>query len=271
MSTYTGKLLRVNLTTGAITVEPIPEQVIRDFMGPRGFGIKYLYDELKRGGDPLGPENKLFLGAGVLCGTTGQGFSRWLVTTKSPASGAWAKSSCGANFGARLKFAGFDAIIIEGKAQKPCYIYLEDQKAEILAAAELWGLNTTETQDELRQKHGPKTIAACIGPAGEKLVKYASIVSDRRTAGRCGTGTVMGSKNLKAIAINSTGNIVPYNQEAFNDLSRKLIEIYKAHPRRKMLTEFGVASSLLVYARDLQFSPVRNFRQGIAAIRQIYH
>jgi len=103
MSTYTGKLLRANLTTGAVKVEPIPEQVIRDFMGPRGFGTKYLYDELKPGIDPLGPENKLFLEAGALCGTTGQGFSRWLVTSKSPASGAWAKSSCSGYFGARLK------------------------------------------------------------------------------------------------------------------------------------------------------------------------
>ena len=262
MSSYTGKLLRANLTTGAVKVEPIPEQVTRDFMGPRGLGIKYLYDELKPGTDPLGPENKLFLGAGIISGTTGQGFSRWLVMTKSPATGTWAKSSCGDYFGARLKFAGFDAIIIEGKAQKPSYIYLEDQKAEILDAAELWGLDTAETQDRLRRKHGPKTITACIGPAGEKLVKYAAIVSGRRTAGRMGTGTVMGSKNLKAIAINSTGRIVPHNQEAFNELSREMIETLKAHPRRKMLTEFGVASSLLKYSRDMHFTPVRNFRQG---------
>jgi aldehyde:ferredoxin oxidoreductase len=262
MSIYTGKLLRVNLTTGAIAVEPIPEQVIKDFMGPRGLGIKYLYHELKPGIDPLGPENKLFLGAGILCGTHGQGFNRWLVTTKSPASGGWAKSSCGANFGPRLRIAGFDAIIVEGKAKVPSYIYIEDSKAKILDAAELWGLNTEETQNSLRQRHGPVTVAACIGPAGEKLVKYAGVFSERRTAGRCGTGAVMGSKNLKAVAVNAKGVAVPHDLKTFKKVMREVIPIYMAHPRRKMLTEFGVASSLLKYGRDMQFSPVRNFRAG---------
>jgi aldehyde:ferredoxin oxidoreductase len=262
MSTYAGKLLRVNLTTRAIAVEPIPEQVLRDFMGPRGLGIKYLYHELKPGIDPLGPENKLFLGTGALAGTAGQGFNRWLAATKSPASGSWAKSSCGANFGARLRIAGLDAIIIEGKAEKPCYIYIEDQEAQILDAAELWGLNTEETQQRLRQSHGLKTVAACIGPAGEKLVKYAAIVSGRRTAGRCGVGTVMGSKNLKAVAVNAPGKAAPHDLKSFNEVLRELIPIYIAHPRRKMLTEFGVASSVLKYGRDMQFSPVRNFREG---------
>ncbi len=262
MTTYTGKLLRVNLSTGATAVEPIPEQVIRDFIGPRGIGLKYLYHELKPGIDPLGPENKLFLGTGVLSGTSGQGFNRWLVTTKSPASGAWSKSSCGADFGARLKIAGLDAIIIEGKAEKPCYIYIEDQKAEILDAAELWGLNTEETQQRLQQWHGPKAITACIGPAGEKLGKYAAIVSHRRTAGRCGTGAVMGSKNLKAVTVNASGTAVPHDLKAFNEVMRELIAIYIAHPRRKMLAEFGVASSVLKYGRDMQFSPVRNFTRG---------
>jgi aldehyde:ferredoxin oxidoreductase len=262
MTTYASKLLRVNLTTGATAVEPIPEQVIKDFMGPRGIGLEYLYHELEPGIDPLGPENKLFIGAGALSGTAGQGFNRWLVTTKSPASGAWAKSSCGADFGARLRIAGFDAIIIEGKAEKPCYIYIEDGKAEILDAAELWGLDTEETQDRLRQTHGPKVITACIGPAGEKLVKYAAIVSHRRTAGRCGVGAVMGSKNLKAVTVNAPGTAVPHDLKAFNEVMRELIEIYIAHPRRKMLAEFGVASSLLKYSRDMQFSPVRNFTRG---------
>ncbi len=272
MSTYTGKLLRVNLTTGATAVESIPEQVVRDFMGPRGFGIKYLYDELKPGIDPLGPENKLFLGASMLGGTFGQGFAKWGVACKGPATGGFAKAVCGGDFGARLKIAGFDAIIIEGKAEKPSYIHIEGGKAQILDAAELWGLDTEETQDRLRQRHGPKTVAACIGPAGEKLAKYAAIVNDRRTASRCGTGTVMGSKNLKAVAVNAIGVIIPHEPQTFKRLSRELVENLKANQSRMGLTEFGTTTSMKKYSGERHMTPVRNFREGtLERVERIIH
>jgi aldehyde:ferredoxin oxidoreductase len=262
MSTYTGKLLRVNIATGATAVEPIPDQVVRDFMGPRGFGIKYLYDELKPGIDPLGPENKLFLGASILGGTYGQGFAKWGITTKSPTSGGIAKSICGGDFGARLKIAGFDAIIIEDKAERPSYIHIEDGKAEILDATELWGLDTEETQDRLRQKHGPKTVAACIGPAGEKLAKYAAVICDRRTAARCGVGAVMGSKNLKAVAVNAVGRVIPHEPQTFKRLSRELVENLTANQSRMGLTEFGTVASFKKYCGERHMTPVRNFREG---------
>jgi aldehyde:ferredoxin oxidoreductase len=262
MSTYTRNLLRVNLNTGAVAVEPIPEQVIRDFMGPRGLSIYYLYHELKPGIDPLGPENKLFFGASMLGGTFGQGFAKWGVAAKGPASGGFAKAVCGGDFGARLKIAGFDAIIIEGKAEKPSYIHIEDGKAQILDATELWGLDTEETQERLRQKHGPKTVAACIGPSGEKLAKYAAIVCERRTASRCGVGTVMGSKNLKAVTVNAKGRVIPHEPETFKRLGRELVENLKADASRMGLTEFGTVTSMKKYCGERHMTPVRNFREG---------
>jgi aldehyde:ferredoxin oxidoreductase len=263
MSSYKNKLLRVDLSRGEIKVEPISEWLQRKFLGPRGFGIKYLYDELKPGIEPLSADNKLVMGVGVLGGTMGQGFSKWLVMTKSPLSGGIGRSVCGGDFGAYLKFAGFDLIIIEGKAASPCYIYIEDGGAEVVDGVELWGLNTEETQAKLRQKHGPRTVVACIGPAGEKLVRYASIVSDRRTAARCGVGTVMGAKNLKAIAIIGTGKVIPYEPKVFKELSQKLVEIQKLNKRRIRLTEFGTASAVENYAHLLNMTPVRNFREGV--------
>jgi aldehyde:ferredoxin oxidoreductase len=258
---YTGKLLRVNLTSATAEVESIPEQIKRDFLGGRGFGIKYLYDELAPGIEPLSPENKLLLLSGPLCGTFAQGYSRCFVATKSPASGGCVKSNAGGYFAARLKSAGFDLIIIEGKAPKPSYVYIEDEKVEVLDARELWGLNTEETQERLRQKHGAKTETACIGPAGESLIRYAVIINGWRTAARCGVGTVMGSKNLKAVAVNGTGRIVPYNPQTFKELVRKQVEALKPSPRRIGLTESGLAASIIKH-HDRYQSPVRNYREG---------
>jgi len=259
---YAGKLLRVNLNSGATKVELLPEEIKRDFIGARGFGIKYLYDELTPGIDPLSANNKLLLLTGPLCGTPAQAGSKWVAVTKSPASGGFARSIGGGNFGAKLKSAGFDFIIIEGRAPKPSYIYIEDGRAEVLDAGDLWGLNTEDTQQRLRQRHGPKTETACIGLAGEKLVRYAAIVNARRTASRCGVGTVMGSKNLKAVSVNGTERIVPYNPKAFREAARKQVEILKANPRRQQLTDSGTVSSLTKHCKDRHQSPVRNFREG---------
>ncbi len=261
-STYSGKLLRVNLTNGTFKIESIPEQVKRDFLGGRGFGIKYLYDELSPGIEPLAPENKLIFSTGVLCGIAGSGFSKWIAMTKSPLSGCVAKAVVGANFGPWLKFAGFDLIIIEGKADRPSYIYLEDEKAYLSAAEDLWGLNTEETQQRLKQRHGSTTETACIGPGGEKLIKYAAIVTARRSASRCGVGTVMSSKNLKAVAINAIGRVVPHNPQRFKELARELIEIQRSHPRRLEYTDSGTTSLIARYSQKRNMTPVRNFREG---------
>jgi aldehyde:ferredoxin oxidoreductase len=258
---YTGKLLRVNLSSGESKVEPVPDPVVKDFLGGRGLGIRYLYQELSPGIDPLGVENKLLFAMGPLGATPALGFSKIAVVTKSPLTGGMTKSVGGGYFGAFLKFAGFDALIVEGRAQNPVYIYIKDGDAEVVNAVELWGLDTQEVQEELRNRHGLRTKVACIGPAGEKLVRYSAIVSDRRAAARGGVGAVMGAKKLKAVAINATGTVTLYNVEEFKSLVREQVEGLKNDKRRAVLTQYGT-SYLTVPFAQLGIYPTYNFQKG---------
>ena len=232
-----------------------------DFIGGRGYGIRYLYDELKPGIDPLGEQNKLLMLSGPLAGTTAVAVSRWMVCTKSPLTGGYARSVCGADFGAWLRFINYDFLIIEGKADKPVYIHLTEDGCQILDAREIWGKDTKVTQTWLGEQHGKKTRAACIGPAGEKLVRYAAIVSDRRTAGRCGTGAVMGSKNLKAVAITASRNVTLSDPEAFEKLAKEQIEIIRKDNGYLHHKEWGTTTTQDI-TNDLGIYPTSNFRYG---------
>jgi aldehyde:ferredoxin oxidoreductase len=261
MTLNTGRVLRVNLSNGKVSSESVPESIARDFVGGRGYGIKYLYDEVAPGTDPLGEENKLFLLAGPLAGTMAQAVSRWVVCTKSPLTGAFARSVCGADFGAWMRFANYEIIIIEGKAAKPSYIHLTPEGCKILSAAEIWGKDTKEAQSWLVNQHGKNTRAACIGPAGENLVKYAAIVSDRRTAGRCGTGTVMGSKNLKAVAITAQRALHLADPDTYNTLAREQANIIKDNGGFLSHKEWGTTNTQDV-TNAIGIFPVRNFRYG---------
>jgi aldehyde:ferredoxin oxidoreductase len=258
---YTGKLLRVNLSSGESKVEPVPDPVVKDFLGGRGLGIRYLYQELSPGIDPLGVENKLLFAMGPLGATPALGFSKIAVVTKSPLTGGMTKSVGGGYFGAFLKFAGFDALIVEGRAQNPVYIYIKDGDAEVVNAVELWGLDTQEVQEELRNRHGLRTKVACIGPAGEKLVRYSAIVSDRRAAARGGVGAVMGAKKLKAVAINVTGTVPLCNAEEFKRLVREQVEGLKNDKRRAVLNQYGTSYLTMPFAQ-LGIYPTYNFRKG---------
>jgi aldehyde:ferredoxin oxidoreductase len=261
MTLNTGRILRVNLSNGKVSTESVPESIARDFVGGRGYGIKYLYDEIPPGVDPLGEENKLFLLAGPLAGTMAQAVSRWVVCTKSPLTGAFARSVCGADFGAWMRFANYEIIIIEGKAAKPSYIHLTPEGCKILSAAEIWGKDTKEAQSWLVNRHGKNTRTACIGPAGENLVKYAAIVSDRRTAGRCGTGTVMGSKNLKAVAITAQRALHLADPDTYNTLAREQVNIIKDNSGFLSHKEWGTTNTQDV-TNAIGIFPVRNFRYG---------
>ncbi len=261
MAGHTNRFLRINLSTGEIGAESVAEQVIMDFIGGRGLGIHYLYQELAPNIDPLGEHNKLILLNGVLAGTSAQSVSRWMVCTKSPLTGALARSVAGADFGAWLKFAGYDFIIVEGKAEKPVYIHLTRDGCQIHNASELWGKNTKETQDWLSQCHGRNTRVACIGPAGEKLVRYSAIVTGRRTCARCGTGTVMGSKNLKAIAITTQRNLQLHDPEGFKQLAKEQLELMRASKAYQHHKEMGTTSTQDV-TNNMGIYPVRNFRYG---------
>ncbi|MFC2004939.1 aldehyde ferredoxin oxidoreductase family protein, partial [Chloroflexota bacterium] len=261
MAVYSGRLLKINLSSGEIATEPVPEQVAVDFVGGRGYGIRYLYEELAPNVDPLSEDNKLILLNGPMAGTSAQAVSRWMVYTKSPLTGALARSVGGANFGAWLKFAGYELIIIEGKAEKPVYIHLTSKGCQLHDASDLWGKDTKETQQWLNQQHGRNTRTVCIGPAGERLVKYAAIVSDRRTAGRCGTGTVMGSKNLKAIAITANRNVQLHDPKAFNQLAKEQVGIIRENKAFQNHKEWGTTRTQNV-TNDLGIYPVMNFRYG---------
>ena len=211
---YNGKILRVNLTDQTANEEELPLEIARDFIGGAGFGIKYLFDEVKAGTDPLGPENKLIFAPGPFSGTTVPCASRMAVTAKSPLTGAVGMALTGGYFPVELKFAGYDVLIIEGKAEKPTYVWIKNGKVHFRNAKKVWGMKTTDCQQIIKNELNDQNVRiACIGPAGENLSKMACIINELRAAGRKGLGAVMGSKNLKAIAIRGSGKLSIANKE----------------------------------------------------------
>ena len=203
------KLLRVNLTDGACTPEPLNMAWAQLYLGQRGLATKYLVEETDPTVDPLAPENKLIFATGPLTGTMASTGGRYSVITKGPLTGAIACSNSGGYWGAELKNAGWDMIILEGRAAAPVYLFIEDDRAELLDAADLWGKTTWETEPLLRRRHQEKQLRiSCIGRAGENGVLYAGVINDlHRAAGRSGVGAVMGSKHLKAIAVRGTRGV----------------------------------------------------------------
>ena len=203
---WTKKILRVDLSNGSIKSEPLNMQWARDYLGQRGLATKYFVEEVDPKVDPLAPENKLIMTTGPLTGTAASTGGRYSVVTKGALTNAIACSNSGGYFGAELKFAGWDMIIFEGKSAKPVYLSIEDDKVELRDAAHLWGKTVFQTEETIKKSHqDPQTRVCSIGRAGENGVKYACIVNDlHRAAGRSGVGTVMGSKNLKAVAVRGT-------------------------------------------------------------------
>jgi aldehyde:ferredoxin oxidoreductase len=228
---YTGRILRINLTNKTSKEEPLPEQLARDFIGGAGFGIKYLFDEVKPGTDALSPENKLifapgpFTGAGVPCS------SRLAVTAKSPLTGAVGVGLTGGQFPAEMKYAGWDIIIVEGKADKPTYIAITDDNVRFRDASHCWGTRTFDCQqiikDELRDQN---VRVCCIGPTGERLCRIAAMINERRAVGRKGLGAVMGSKNLKAIAIRGTKPVHITSEDRYRKSRTALLKAFKESP-----------------------------------------
>jgi len=209
---WTGKMLRVDLTKGTVKVEPTNMQWAHAYIGSRGLGTKYLVEEVDATVDPLSPDNKIIWATGPLTGTMASTGGRYTVITKSPLTGAVACSNSGGYWGAEFKMAGYDLLIFEGKSDKPVYLYINDDQVELRDAAHLWGKSVWQTEEMLKKSlQDPLTRISSIGKAGENGVLYASVVNDlHRAAGRSGVGTVMGSKNLKAIAVRGTkgvGNI----------------------------------------------------------------
>jgi len=260
-----GKFLRINLTDGAIKEEKISDEVLKMFIGGRGLGVKILYDELKPGVDPLSPENKIVILAGPLTGTAAPSSGRWCSVTKSPLTGTIHDSHSGGFFGPELKFAGFDGIIIEGASEKPVYLWVHDGEAELRDASHLWGKDTHDTTDIICKELGDEKIkVACIGPAGENLVKIACIINDKhRAAGRGGHGAVLGSKKLKAIAVRGTQRVTITSEEAFREAVRKALDkIKESAVTSQSLPTYGTAVLVNIINEGGLF-PTRNFQTGV--------
>jgi len=203
------KILRVNLTAGTCTPEPLNMEWANDYLGSRGLGTKYLTEEIDPKVDPLSPENKMIMATGPLTGTMASTGGRYTVITKGPLTGAIACSNSGGFFGAELKFAGWDMIIFEGKSPKPVYLYVENDKAELRDASHLWGTTCWHTEETIKSElQDPLVRVSSIGRSGENQVLFSCIVNDlHRAAGRSGVGAVMGSKNLKAVALRGTKGV----------------------------------------------------------------
>lgn len=228
---YTGKILRINLTDQTAKEEDLPLEVAKDFIGGAGFGIKYLFDEVPPGADALGPENKLIFASGPFSGTTVPCASRMAVTGKSPLTGAVGMALTGGHFPVELKFAGYDALIIEGKAEKPTYVWIKDGEVKFRGAKKLWGMKTTDTQQIIKNELKDQNIrVACIGPAGENQIKIASIINEWRAVGRKGLGAVMGSKNLKAIAIRGSREVAVADKDKFKTAKGEMTKAMKESP-----------------------------------------
>ena len=228
---YTGNILRVNLTTMTATQEALPLEIARDYIGGAGFGIKYLFDEVPSGADPLGPDNKLIFASGPFSGTSIPCASRMAVTAKSPLTGAVGMGLTGGHFPVELKFAGYDALIIEGKAEKPTYVWIKDGETHFRSAGKLWGMKTTDCQQIIKNELKDQNVRiACIGPAGENTCKIACIINEMRAAGRKGLGAVMGAKNLKAIAIRGTGPPTIASPEKLKDARETMAKAMKDSP-----------------------------------------
>ncbi|MGC8562196.1 MAG: aldehyde ferredoxin oxidoreductase family protein [Thermoplasmata archaeon] len=227
---YAGNILRINLSNGGIKKEQLRESDARNFLGGSALAAKIMIEEIPKGADPFSEQNKLIFATGPFVGTSAPGSGSINVSFKSPSTGIFADSRAGSDFGTLLKRAGYDILIVEGKAKAPVYISIDEDNIQIKDASEIKGLSTSEKNKYLKEKEGKDYEIACVGPAGENLVLFSVIMFDGdRAAGRSGGGAVMGSKNLYAIAVRGKKRIEIFNREEFTktarDLAKKLLSI----------------------------------------------
>lgn len=261
-SGYMQRILRVDLSTGKVVEEPLDENLARAYIGGSGLAARFLYDETDASTDPLGPDNPLIFMTGPLTGARVPTSGRHAVVAKSPLTGIWGESDVGGGWGVTLKAAGYDGIIITGQAATPVYLWVHDGTAEIRDARPFWGETTYDVDESLRNVTDPKAVVACIGPAGEKQVRYASVMHDgkhARAAGRCGLGAVMGVKHLKAVVV--YGNQVPsiaQPAELKSSIARLVPQIREKTTRYH---EYGTAGGVVGNAA-LADMPAKNWTLG---------
>lgn len=260
---YGGRILRVDLSTKAVTKEET-EKYAREFLGGRGINEWILYNEVKKGISPFDPDNRLLFGTGVLVGTPVLGACRFTVESKNVYTAGVGSANCGGHFGPELKFAGYDNVVIQGRSDQPCYLWINDSRVEMRKARHLWGKTTWETDDIIREELRDEDIQiASIGPAGENLVTSACIITNNgRAAGKCGLGAVMGSKNLKAVAVRGSGEVSVARPEEFMSLVerqwQRFWETLKLDQQRG--GRFG--KDFVPKQNEWSGNPVRNFQDG---------
>lgn len=258
---WAGKILKVDLSREKIIEEPLGKDLAANFLGGRGINVKILYDELKPKTDPLGPKNVLIFGCGPLTGTLSPGSGRFNVTTLSPLTRILGDSNCGGWWAPELKFAGYDHIVIYGRAEKPLYLWICDGESELRDASNLWGKDSVETQEIIREELGdPEIQVADIGQAGERMVKFANVRTGlKNSAGRTGTGAVMGSKHLKAIAVRGTGTVKIAEPGKFEELCVKLHIALRENPLYEVFSVQGtpILSNIL---NEAGIMPVKNWQ-----------
>lgn len=268
---YTGKILRVDLTSRHIHEEPIDPESARMFIGGRGLATRILSDEVDPRIDPLDTANKLILVTGPLTGTSAVCGARFMVVTKGALTGTIACSNAGGSFGPELKYAGYDMIVLEGAADEPLMLVIDDDRVELRSARHLWGKNVHETEDVLHEELGRNFKCVSIGPAGERKVRFASIMTDKhRAAGRSGVGAVMGSKNLKAVAVRGTGGVTVADPKGFRTACLDALDKLKAGEITGAgLPQLGTGILVNVINENGIF-PAHNFQEGqFASAQQI--
>lgn len=260
---WVGQVLRVNLSAGTIKKEALDPTEARNYIGARGLGTRLWMKEVDPQIDPLSDKNNLIFITGPLTGTLGTSGGRYNVVCKAPLTGTMAASNSGGNWGPELKYAGYDAVIFEGRAEQPVYLWINDGEAELRSAAKLWGKTVFETTDQIKEETDEDAKVACIGPAGENLVKFACILNDyTRAAGRSGVGAVMGAKNLKAVAVKGNGGVRVADPDGFMAYITKARQMLREHPvTGEGLKTYG--TNILVNILDQTGGlPVRNFRDS---------
>ncbi len=257
---YAGNILEVDLNTGETTRTPLPEELATDYIGGRGFVARLLWDSVGLGTDPFDPENLLIIATGPLSGHLVPASGKTHFGTKSPATGGYADSNMGGHFGPALKYAGYDILILKGRAPEPSYLFIEDENVELRSAETHWGQGAITVEDDLKKELGDPFQIITIGPAGENLVRFACISHDfGRQAGRTGVGAVMGSKNLKAVAVKGTGGLPVFDVDGLFEKSKEAYKKVRAKPGFAGWTPEGTAG-ITNWVNEVGAFPTRNFQ-----------
>ena len=256
------KILRVDLGRGSISPEPLNMKWANQYLGERGLATKYLWESMDPKADAMGPDNALIFATGPLTGTMASTSGRYAVVTKGPLTNAIACSNSGGKFGAELKYAGYDLLIVEGVSPQPVYLHIIDDQVEILPADDLWGKSVWDTEAQIKSQHqNPHLKIASIGVAGERGVYFACVVNDlHRAAGRSGVGAVMGSKNLKAVAVRGTKGVTVDDPKRFMQVTNEMKQLLVNDAGRKGLTKYGT-SAMMATMQEFGGLPTRNFQE----------